>query len=251
MLEVPQPAQVQRKAQPEQSAFARPRRGKWARDRAGQSGREHALGRWSQATRCRPSPKSHCRPTKKICCAAGSSRGPEAYPVPRKYRRASPVTDHWAFAPAASPGLPAPIDHRPVRTAVDRFIQKRARRSRARPRTRRRPRHFDPPRHLRPDGPTPFSPRSRRLSSATPDPTPTRISSTGCWPRLATASAGASTGWMLLATPIPTATSAPIPTGRWPIATATMSSAHSTPIGRSTRSSANNWPATSWPAIAD
>ena len=51
------------------------------------------------------------------------------------------------------------------------------------------------------------------------------------------------------ATPIPTGTSAPTPTGRWPIATATTSSARSTPTGRSTRSSANNWPATSWPAI--
>ncbi len=48
-------------------------------------------------------------------------------------------------------------------------------------------------------------------------------------------------------TPTRTGTSAPTPTGRWPIDIATTSSARSTPTGRWIRSSASNWPATSWP----
>ena len=163
-------------------------------------------------------------------------------------RGRSPGTDHWAFAPPAQPAPPPLRDDRPRPHPGRSLHPEGARGPRADPRSRRRSRHLDPPRQLRPDGPAAAArgdrgvrrrPRSGRLRAG---------SSTACWPRHATASAGASTGWMRRATPIPTATSAPTPTGRSPIAIATTSSARSTPIGRSTRSSASNWPATSWPA---
>ena len=61
------------------------------------------------------------------------------------------------------------------------------------------------PRHSRSDWTSAHAARSRRFSSATPRPTPTRGSSTACSPHPAMASAWHSAGWKPPATPTPTA----------------------------------------------
>jgi len=50
-------------------------------------------------------------------------QGARNLPSAVEVRRAAPVTDHWAFAPAAQPQPPAPRDRSRVRTPIDCFIQ--------------------------------------------------------------------------------------------------------------------------------
>ena len=72
-----------------------------------------------------PEPEEPLAPREKNLLRRWIEQGARSLPSAAEIQERSPVTDHWAFAPAAGPRLPAPIDHRPVRTAVDRFVQKR------------------------------------------------------------------------------------------------------------------------------
>jgi hypothetical protein len=51
-------------------------------------------------------------------------QGAKSLPASAEVRTASPLTDHWAFAPRVKPDTPRVTDDRRVRTPVDRFIEK-------------------------------------------------------------------------------------------------------------------------------
>ena len=102
-----------------------------------------------------------------------------------------------------------------------------------------------PARDLRPDRPAADARGDRDFPRRRVGPTPSHASSSGCWPRRTTASAGAGTGWTSSATPTRPATT-PITRSPRPRATATTSSTRSTPTSRTTSSSASSSPATSW-----
>jgi Protein of unknown function (DUF1553)/Protein of unknown function (DUF1549)/Planctomycete cytochrome C len=51
-------------------------------------------------------------------------QGAKSLPASAEVRTASPLTDHWAFAPLVTPEAPRVNNERRVRTPVDRFIEK-------------------------------------------------------------------------------------------------------------------------------
>ena len=244
---MPRADQAQGEAQPGQPAGDGPGRRERAGRRPGPARREHALGPGLERRDAAEARGAAVGRSRRRRSAAGSSAGPRACPTPPRPPGRRPASDHWAFAPPSHPRPPAVRDGRRVRGPVDRFIQ-RALEDRgltlgpdADRATLIRRLAFDL---------TGLPPSPAEIAAFVDDPDP------DAYERLVdrllaspdTASAGASTGSMPRATPTPTGTSAPTPTGRWPTAIAITSSARSTPIGRSTGSSASNWPATSWPA---
>ena len=119
--------------------------------------------------------------------------------------------------------------------AIDRFVLARLEREGLKPSPEADRGDTDPPRQPRPDGPAADTRRGRRLPRRAPRQTPTRSSSTACWPRPITASGWPWTGSTRPATPTPTATRTTSPARCGPGATG--SSTHSTATSRSTGSS--------------
>jgi hypothetical protein len=71
-----------------------------------------------------PKPEEPLSPVEKALLRRWIEQGAKNLPNAADVRRAAPETDHWAFAPPARPLPPLPNDHRRVRNAIDRFIQK-------------------------------------------------------------------------------------------------------------------------------
>jgi hypothetical protein len=71
-----------------------------------------------------PKPEEPLSADEKVLLRRWIEQGARDLPSAAKVRGASPATDHWAFAPAASPLPPAPSVRHRVRTSVDCFIQK-------------------------------------------------------------------------------------------------------------------------------
>ena len=71
-----------------------------------------------------PKPEEPLSADEKSLLRRWIEQGARNLPSAAEVRGASPSTDHWAFAPAASPRPPSLSDHHRVRTPVDRFIQK-------------------------------------------------------------------------------------------------------------------------------
>ena len=233
---MPRADQAQGEAQPGQPAGDGP-----GRRRAGRSvvaGQPDESALWDQVSsgEMPPKPEEPLSADEKAMLRRWIERGAAGLARRRRGRPdVAGVGSLGVRAAVASP--PAGRPRRPPHPRSGRSLHPAgARGPRADPRPRRRPRHLDPPPDLRPDRPAAVARRDRGVRRRPRTRTPTSGSSIACWPAPDTASAGASTGWMPRATPTPTGTSVPIPTGRWPIAIATTSSARSTPIGRSTRS---------------
>jgi hypothetical protein len=70
-----------------------------------------------------PKPEEPLSADEKTMLRRWIEQGAKNLPAGAKVRGASPVTDHWAFAPVASPLPPALRERHRVRTQVDRFIQ--------------------------------------------------------------------------------------------------------------------------------
>ena len=157
---MPQPAQVQGKAQPEQPAVTGPRGIEWARGRARQSGREHTLG-----------PGLERRDAAQARGAAVGRRKEPAAPLDRaggqkltQCRGGSRSFAEQRSLGVRAGGKPATslFERSSPRPHAGRSLHPEgARRSRAGPRSRRRSRHLDPPRQLRPDGPAAAARRDR------------------------------------------------------------------------------------------
>jgi Protein of unknown function (DUF1553)/Protein of unknown function (DUF1549)/Planctomycete cytochrome C len=71
-----------------------------------------------------PKPEEPLSADEKSLLRRWIEQGARNLPNTAEIRRASPTTDHWAFAPAASPRLPSLSDFQRVRSPLDRFIQK-------------------------------------------------------------------------------------------------------------------------------
>ena len=121
--------------------------------------------------------------------------------------KAGAAADHWAFRPVRSVEPPAVDDLAWVASPIDAFILDRLEDKGLAPsppadrRTLLRRVTFDL------TGLPPTRRGGRGVPGRRRRPTPTRRSSTACWPRPATASAGGATGWTWPATPTRRATS--------------------------------------------
>jgi Protein of unknown function (DUF1553)/Protein of unknown function (DUF1549)/Planctomycete cytochrome C len=71
-----------------------------------------------------PKPEAPLPADEKALLRRWIEQGAADLPDAAEVHRAAPETDHWAFAPRAHPLPPSPGDHRRVRNAIDRFIQK-------------------------------------------------------------------------------------------------------------------------------
>ena len=128
------------------------------------------------------------------------------------------------------------------RTDIDRFVLARLEKEGAQAGGRRRPRHADAPRDVRSDRAAADAGGDRRLLARQIGRGVWPRSSIGCWPRRASANAGAGTGSTWSATPNRPARSATFPIAM-PGAIAITSSTPSTPTSRTIGSSSSNWPA--------
>ena len=124
----------------------------------------------------------------------------------RRPRRAAPAS-HWAYRQAAPPAAAA-RPRRRVGAQPDRRLRARAARAgrpgslRPKPSRETLVRRAEP----RPRRPAALARGDRRVPRTTRAPAPTRRSSTACWPRRTTASAGRGPGSTSRATPTRTAT---------------------------------------------
>ena len=175
-----------------------------------------------------PEPEEPLSADEKSLLRRWIEQGAKNLPRPGEVNRAAPSSDHWAFAPRHTYCRRWCSDQRRVRTSVDRFIQKALEDERltlgpdADRATLIRRVSFDL---------TGLPPRPDDIAAFACDPDPDAYAEARRPPAgfaRVMASAGASIGWMRRDTPIPTDTSAPIPTAPWPIATAIMSFARST-----------------------
>ena len=163
----------------------------------------HGAGRRrSDAARSRSAPAGGHRPAQGVDRSGRDTAGRGRDADRRRRERRGTLGLHQAEASG-----PAGRDQPRLGAEPDRSLRPRAARTRtAAPLGRGRQAHAPAPRDARSDRAAADAGPSSRRSWPIRHPTPTNGSSTGCWPRRTTASAGRAHGWIWRATPTPTAT---------------------------------------------